>query len=97
MAQIMPMYIRALKLSSGLNTQRVFAAWDAVSGAAAFTLRRFYRDGKLYITVSSSMLRSQLEFQKRTLVLSINDLLRKDDLFLKDYAQVGFVKEIILK
>lgn len=97
MEQIMPMYIRALKLSSGWNTQRVFAAWDAVSGAAAFTLRRFYRDGKLYVTVSSSMLRSQLEFQKRSLVLSINDFLRKDDLFLKDYEPVGFVREIVLK
>ena len=26
-------YLKAAKLSSGLNTQRIFAAWDAASGA----------------------------------------------------------------
>ena len=47
MDQLIPLYIRALKLSAGLNTQRVFAAWDAVSGVAGQTLRKFYRDGNL--------------------------------------------------
>lgn len=97
MGEIIPMYIRALKLISGLNTQRVFAAWDSVSGVKNFTLRKFYRDGRLYVTLSSSMVRSHLEFQKDALVLAVNDFLEKDGLFVKDYAKVGFVKEIILK
>ena len=97
MDEIVPMYIRALKLSAGLNTQRVFAAWDEVSGVKDFTLRKFYRDGKLYVTLSSSMVRSHLEFQKDAVLLAVNDFLKKDELFVKDYEKVGYVKEIILK
>ena len=97
MDEIVPMYIRAMKLSAGLNTQRVFAAWDEVSGVKDYTLRRFYRDGKLYITLSSSMVRSHLEFQKDAVLLALNAVLEKDRLFVKDNDKVGFVKEIILK
>lgn len=97
MEQLIPLFIRSLKLSAGLNTQRVFAAWDAVSGVSAYTLRKFYRDGKLYVTISSSMVRSHLEFQKPALVQAMNAFLEKDDLFVKDYDKVGYVKELILK
>ena len=97
MDEIVPMYIRAMKLSAGLNTQRVFAAWDEVSGVKDFTLRKFYRDGKLYVTLSSSMVRSHIEFQKDAVLSAMNEFLRKDGLFVKDYEKVGFVKEIILK
>jgi len=44
MDQLIPLYIRALKLSAGLNTQRVFAAWDAVSGVAGQTLHLVLHD-----------------------------------------------------
>ncbi len=54
MEEIVRQYIQSMKLATGLNTQRVFAAWDACSGAAPFTLKRFFRGGKLYITLSSS-------------------------------------------
>ena len=97
MGQLIPLYIRTLKLSAGLNTQRVFAAWDAVSGAAPYTLRKFYRDGRLYVTVSSSMVRSHLDFQKPALIRAMNVFLEKDDLFVKDYDKVGLVKELVLK
>ena len=97
MDEMVPMYIRTMKLSAGLNTQRVFAAWDEVSGVKDFTLRKFYRDGKLHVTLSSSMVRSHLEFQKDAILLALNDFLKKDRLFVKDYDKVGFVKEIILK
>ncbi len=97
MDQIIPMYVRALKLSAGLNTRRVFAAWDAVSGASRYTLRRFYRDGKLYVTLSSSMVRSHLEFQCPALVEAMNAFLLQDELFDKDYGKVGLVRQLILK
>ena len=90
-------YIRTMKLGAGLNTHRVFAAWDEVSGAGSFTLRKFYRDGILYVTLSSSMVRNQLEFQKDALVLSVNGFLEKDALFDKDCKAVGYVKQIVLK
>ncbi|MBQ6287287.1 MAG: DUF721 domain-containing protein [Bacteroidales bacterium] len=97
MDEMVPMFIRALRLESGLNTHRVFAAWDAVSGVKDYTIRKFYRDGKLFITLSSSMVRTHLEFQKPALLTALNAFLEKDDLFSADNDKVGFVKEIILK
>ena len=97
MEDIVPMYIKAMKLGTGLNIQRVFAAWDEVSGVKDFTLRKFYRDGKLYVTLSSSMVRSHLEFQKDAVLQAVNEFLKKDRLFAKDCEKAGYVKEIILK
>lgn len=97
MDEVVSMYIKSMKISAGLNTQRVFAAWDDASGAAAFTLKRFYRDGRLYVTLNSSVIRNQLSFQKDALVEKINEILSKDDLFTKDDDRVSFVRELILK
>lgn len=90
-------FLRSSHLSAGLNTQRVFAAWDEASGASQFTLKRFYRKGVLYITTSSSVIRSQLEYQKDALVEKMNAILSGDELFVKDEPQVGYVKELRLK
>ena len=73
--EVIPQFLRRMKLASGVNTQRVFAAWDAVSGASAYTLGRFYRGGRLYVTLSSSMVRGQLDLRKADLVAAINDYL----------------------
>lgn len=97
MEELIPLYIKSMKLSTGLNTQRIFAAWDEVSGAAFFTLRRFFRDGKLYITLSSSVVRNRLSFQKDALVEGINSILARDELFIKDDPRVSYVRELILK
>ena len=90
-------YLRQAPLTPGLNTQRVFAAWDEASGAGSVTVRKFFRDGKLYITVSSSVIRSQLLFQKQGLIEKINEILSRDMLFDTEDTTVGFVKELILK
>ena len=90
-------YLKVAKLSAGLNTQRIFAAWDAASGAGRYTVRRFFRDGRLYITVDSSVVRSQLSFQRDVLIEKINALFAQDELFTRDDARVGIVKELILK
>ena len=37
------------------------------------------------------------EFQKPSLIQAMNRFLEKDELFVKDYDKVGFVKELILK
>ena len=97
MEELVQMFIRSMKLSAGLNTRRIFEAWDAVSGAARHTQRRYFRDGKLYITLDSSMVRNQLGYRKAELVDRINALLNEDDLFLKDDPQVKKVEELILK
>ena len=97
MEELVQMFIKSMKLSAGLNTRRIFEAWDAASGASRYTLRRYFRDGKLYITLNSSMVRNQLGFQKAELVDRINEILREDELFLKDDPHVKYVEELILK
>ena len=90
-------YLKASRLGSGHNTQRIFAAWDAASGAARYTVRRFFRDGKLYITVDSSVVRSQLSFQRQALLDKVNALLAEDELYIRDRSGGDVVKELILK
>lgn len=97
MDQLVQQYIKSMRLAAGLNTQRIFAAWDACSGAGPYTLRRFFRDGKLYITLNSSVLRNQLFFQKSELVEKMNRFLSQDSLFTDDNRTVGFIRELILK
>ena len=97
MDELVHQYIKSMKLAAGLNTQRVFASWDACSGAGPFTLRRFFRDGKLYITLNSSVIRNQLFFQKEELVEKINHFLSQDTLFTEDNRTVNYVRELILK
>ncbi len=97
MDKIVSEYIRSMKIASGLNTQRIFAAWDACSGAGPFTLKRFFRGGKLYITLDSSMLRSQLFLQRAELIRKMNAYLSSDELFTADNKTVGFIEELILR
>ena len=97
MDQVVSNYIKQMKLAAGLNTQRIFEAWDACSGAGPFTLRRFYRGGKLYITLSSSVYRNQLLFQKQELIRKMNAWLDGDPLFTADNRSTGFIQELILK
>ena len=97
MEELVPLFLQSMRLSSGLNTRRIYAAWDAVSGAGRHTLRHYYREGKLYITLNSSMVRNQLGFQKAALLDRINETLRQDPLFQRDDPFVRFVEELILK
>ena len=78
------------------NSYRIFAAWDNVSGASPYTIKRFFRDGKLYITLSSSVICSQLAMQKDSLLKKVNAALAGDDLYI-GAASEGPVKELILK
>ena len=97
MDEVIRSYIESMKLTPALNTRRVFAAWDEASGAAPYTLKRFFRDGRLYITLSSSVVRNQLSFQSDVLVEKMNSILSGDGLFSGDNPRVSYVKELILK
>lgn len=97
MEEVVDRFIKQMKLAAGLNTQRIFAAWDACSGAAPFTLKRFFRDGTLYITLSSSVVRNQLYFQSDSLVEKMNLWLSNDGLFTDDNRSVGYIRGLVLK
>jgi len=94
MSEAISQYIKEMKLSVGLNTQRIFAAWDAVSGAARFTIGKYYKDGVLYCTISSSVMRNQLYFQLATVLEMLNETLKRDNLYDGDK---GYVKSIVLR
>lgn len=85
------------RLSSGFNLHLIGNAWNAVSGAGASTVRTFYRDGTLYVTLNSSVLRSQLSRRKAELIAAMNGILEKDEIFVKEDPNVQYIKELVLK
>lgn len=97
MSEVIAAYIKEMKLASGLNTRRIFEAWEQASGAAKYTVKQFFRDGKLFVTLNSSVARNQLGFQKLLLIEKINQILRDDELFVKDDPKVRYVEDIILR
>lgn len=97
MDELISEYIREMKIAAGLNTQLVFNAWDEVSGASIHTIGRSYRNGTLYITLNSSVVRNRLSFQKEALIRSMNNRLASDSLFVKDDPNVGLINELVLK
>ncbi len=97
MDTLMLRYIKAMRLGAQHNTRRIFLAWDEVSGAGSYTLKRFYRDGKLYISLSSSVLRTHLSMQKASLMERLNAHLLQDSLFIRDEPLTPLVQDLILK
>lgn len=97
MTELVAQYIREMKLASGFNCQRVFEAWNVVSGASAYTVGRFFRDGMLYCTISSSVVRNQLYFQKDILLKKMNEYLDKDELLVRDNLSGPVIKNLILR
>ena len=90
-------FLRTQHMTAKVNTARIYSCWDAVSGAAAYTLRRYYRAGTLYITLSSAVIRSQLFSRRDYLKDQINLRLADDPLFSQEDRLVGLVQQIILK
>ena len=97
MQELIGLYIREMKLSKGFNCQRVFEAWDVVSGASRYTIDRFFRDGMLYVTISSSVVRNQLYFQRDVLLQKMNEHLDNDKMLVRDACEGPFIKNLILK
>ena len=97
MEEVIGEFIKSAKLASGLNSQRIYAAWDDCSGAGPFTLKRYFRAGTLYVTLNSSVIRNQLSFQKEALIEKMNATLSGDPLFTPDNRTAGFVKELVLR
>mgnify|MGYP002517119957 CR=1 FL=1 len=97
MQELISQYIREMKIASGINRQRVTEAWEKVSGASRYTIDRFFRDGMLYCTISSSVVRNQLYFQRDVLVRKMNEYLDNDELLVRDAKAGPVVRELILR
>lgn len=95
MEQLVRDFIREMKITSGVNRQRAVEAWNAVSGAAGYTLDVSLDKGILYVTLGSSLARNQLYFQRDVLVRKVNEFLENDSLFVKGNGPA--VRNIVLK
>ncbi len=95
MEQLVQDFIREMKITSGVNRQRAVEAWNAVSGAAGYTLDVSLDKGILYVTLGSSLARNQLYFQRDVLVRKVNEFLENDSLFVKGNGPA--VRNIVLK
>ena len=83
-------------LSSGMNDNIIMSAWDKVTGAAPYTLSKYVKNGVLYCTISSSVVRNQLFFNKDAIVDAINREVLADSLYLATPGRKP-VKTLILK
>lgn len=97
LAEAIRQMIKSEHITASHNGRRVFDAWDQASGAGQYTIRRFYRDGVLHITLSSSVICSQLSMQKDYLLQKINAILADDPLFISSESHPALVKELRLK
>lgn len=97
MDELVREYIREMKISSGINEQRIFAAWDRVTGASAYTLGKYVRNNVLYCTISSSVVRSRLFPRREEIVKKINEQLMADDMFVRDDPGTGLLRYIVFK
>ena len=97
MEQLVQDFIREMKISSGVNRQRAAEAWNVVSGASRYTADMLFRNGMLYCTISSSVVRNQLYFQRDVLVRKMNEYLDNDELLVRDAKAGPVVRELILR
>ena len=96
MEDLVNQFIREMKLSSGLDKVHAAAAWNVVSGAAAYTLEVRLERGVMTCTLSSSVVRNQLYFQLNALTQRLNEYLSKDPLFASQGAE-PIVTKLILR
>ncbi|MDE5731816.1 MAG: DUF721 domain-containing protein [Bacteroidales bacterium] len=96
MDELVREFIKEMRLSSGVNRLRVAEAWNAVSGASRYTLGVNFDKGVMYCTISSSVVRNQLYFQRDSLVKSLNEHLGNDPLFVCEWDG-PVVKSLILR
>lgn len=95
--ELVRQFVKEMKLDAGLNRERVSEAWDVVSGAGRYTLDVALDKGVLYCTLSSSIVRNQLYFQKDVLASAVNEALKKDELFIWDWSQGPCVRTLVLR
>jgi len=96
MEELMPQLLKVMRLSSGMNDSIIMSAWDKVTGAAPYTLSKYVKNGVLYCTISSSVVRNQLFFNKDAIVEAINREVLADSLYLATAGRKP-VKTLILK
>lgn len=94
--QLVEDFIKELKLTDGLNRQRIIAAWNTVSGAGQYTVDIYVKNRVMYCTLGSSMVRNRLYFQKDVLLDQMNAYLASDEMYVKE-GEGPAIMELVLK
>ena len=70
-------FIKEERLEEGLNRTRLFRAWDIVVGenGARATSNKFFREGVLYCTINSSIMRTQMYYNRENIITQLNKML----------------------
>ena len=97
MQDLIQVWLKANHIKLQVDTHRIFNAWDEVTGTGAYTIRRFYRDGHLYVTMTSSLVRSQLLMRKSDILAEMNRRLCCDPLFCTRDKEMTVVKELTIR
>ncbi len=74
---ILQEFIKEEHLEDGLQRLKIFKVWDLVVGEAGAraTSNKFFRDGVIYCTINSSIIRTQLYYRKDDIALQMNKML----------------------
>jgi len=77
--ELLPLFIKEMGLERGLSEVRVLGLWDELLGPAVVsaTGNKQLREGKLYVKLNSSVVRSYLFTERRNIVAKINDAMGK--------------------
>lgn len=97
MSELVKQFIKEMRLDKGMNRQRLVKAWNEVTGASGYTLDMNFDKGVLYCSISSSVVRNQLYFQRDAIVNQMNEVLGKDDMFIWDWQQGSCIKTLVLR
>ncbi len=86
--KLMELFVRQYGLEEGLSSIRVFAAWDEILDTrySKVTSAKFFKEGILYCTITSSVARNHLFMNKNKIMADINQKLGKE-----------IVRKIVLK
>ena len=70
-------YIKEAQLEDGLLRVKIFKVWDLIVGetGSRATTNKFFKDGILYCTINSSMIRTQLYYRSEDIVAQMNKML----------------------
>lgn len=76
----LPAVIRSRGIENEVIASFVIDAWAKVTPAPHATLSCYFSSGTLQVNLNSSLIRSELSFQKEALLASLNRILDKEDL-----------------
>jgi len=87
LSELLGEYVKETHLEDGLLRCRIFDAWDLLLSqmmmpymkqevTKELTITRYFKDGVLTCKISSSVIRTQLQFQSDSLCRQLNSLLQ---------------------